>query len=80
MQSVGLHGADAMPKDEAQLARAAHGCLHGLEALHKVTLWDCVRACMRACVCVCSLHRCMPLTSAARSLAVESFLNSFTSL
>ena len=39
MQPVGLHGADARPQDEAQLARAAHGFLHGLEALHKVTLW-----------------------------------------
>jgi len=39
MQPVGLHGADAKPQDEAQLARAAHGFLHGLEALHKVTLW-----------------------------------------
>jgi len=69
MQPVGLRGADATPKDEAQLARAAHGCLYGLEALHKVTLW----------VCVCAVC-CMPLTSAARSLAVNSFLNSFTSL
>lgn len=42
MQPVGLRGADAMPKDEAQLARAAHGCLHGLEALHKVTMRICM--------------------------------------
>ncbi|DBB06276.1 TPA: hypothetical protein ACH3X1_011852 [Trebouxia sp. C0004] len=35
MQPVGLRGADAIPEDEAQLARAAHGFLHGLEALHK---------------------------------------------
>ena len=39
MQPVGLRGADAMPQNEAQLARAAHGCLHGLQALHQVTLW-----------------------------------------
>lgn len=29
MQPVGLRGADAIPEDEAQLARAAHGFLHG---------------------------------------------------
>ncbi len=60
-RTMGLRGADAAPKDEAQLARAAHGCLHGLEALHKVTLW----------VCVCNLHRSMPFTSTAKSLTVN---------
>jgi len=54
MQPVGLRGADATPKDEAQLARAAHGCLHGLEALHKVTLWVCVCA---VCTGACHLHQ-----------------------
>lgn len=70
MQPVGLRGADAVPTDEAQLARAAHGCLHGLEALHKVTMW----------ICACNLHRFMSLTSAARSLVGNSSPNSFTSL
>ncbi len=53
MQPVGLSGADAKPQDEAQLARAAHGCLHGLEALHKVTscMCGCVCLCVRTCVC-----------------------------
>ena len=46
MQPVGLRGADAIPEDEAQLARAAHGFLHGLEALHKVTSWLYVRVCL----------------------------------
>ena len=46
MQPVGLRGARAMPEDEAQLARAAHGFLHGSEALHKVTLWGCVHVCL----------------------------------
>ena len=44
MQPVGLHGAEAKPRVEAQLARAAHGCLHGLEALHQVILWKCAFA------------------------------------
>ena len=44
LQPVGLRGADAKPKNEAELARAAHGCLHGLEALHKVTSWVCMSA------------------------------------
>ena len=44
MQPVGLRGADAIPKDEEQLVRAAHGCLHGLEALHQVTSWACMCA------------------------------------
>lgn len=70
MQPVGLRGADAVPTDEAQLARAAHGCLHGLEALHKVTMW----------ICACNLHRCMSLTSAARSLVGNSSPTSFTSV
>ena len=54
MQPVGLRGADAMPKDEAQLARAAHGCLHGLAALHKVTLWVCMCS---ICLDACHLHQ-----------------------
>ena len=37
-QPVGLHGTDAKPQNEAQVAHAAHGCLHGLQALHQVTL------------------------------------------
>ena len=37
-QPVGLHGTDAKPQNEAQVAQAAHGCLHGLQALHQVTL------------------------------------------
>ena len=56
MQPVGLRGVDAMPKNEAQGARTAHGCLHGLEALHKVT--SLVRV-------FCNVHRCMSVTSIA---------------
>ena len=54
MQPVGLRGADAMPKIEAQLAQAVHGCLHDLEALHKVTSWVCVCA---TCPSVCHSHQ-----------------------
>lgn len=50
LQPVGLRDAAAIPKDEAQLARAAHGCLHGLEALHQVTLWVCM------CVICSAIH------------------------
>ncbi|KAL0054382.1 hypothetical protein WJX82_008061 [Trebouxia sp. C0006] len=51
---MGLRGADAMPKDEAQLARAAHGCLHGLEALHKA---DFVHRDLRWANVACTLDR-----------------------
>ena len=60
MQPVGLRGADAMPQNEAQLARAAHGCLHGLQALHQVTLW----------IHLVLLSSCGPITSVAECLVV----------
>ena len=57
MQPVGLSGSDAKPQDEAQFARAAHGCLHGLEALQGDLVHGGVRVCACACVrlsvCLC---------------------------
>ena len=61
MQPVGLRGTDAKPRDETQLVRAAHGCLHGLEALHKVTFCFYVYA---ACIGACHSHQLVMSTSA----------------
>ncbi len=70
---VGLQPADARPTTEEQAASAAHGFLHGLDAIHKVRSIACCIACVaKLCIAWCLLER-----SASANLATSYMIFRF---